>query len=77
VSPESLLAMCCNSRSRPYHSIPNTLAGFSATIRNPVDLTELQEHLLVVMQETMQPAQVSPWLRPLSAGKDANRGRRV
>jgi hypothetical protein len=77
VSLESLRAIRCNSRSRPYHSIPNTLDGFSATIRNQVILTELQEYLLAVTQETMQPAQVSLWLRPLRAGKDANRDRRA
>ncbi len=62
---------------RRKYDAAKTLAGFSATLRSQVDLTELQEHLLAVTQETMQPAQVSLWLRPLSAGKDANRDRRV
>jgi hypothetical protein len=37
---------------------------FSATLRNEVDLNQLREQLLNVVQETMQPAHVSLWLRP-------------
>jgi hypothetical protein len=36
---------------------------FSATLRNEVDLSQLSEHLITVVQETMQPAHVSLWLR--------------
>lgn len=41
-----------------------TVAAFSATLRNEVDLRQLREHLLNVVQETMQPTHVSLWLRP-------------
>ncbi len=41
----------------------HTLATFSATLRDEVDLTQLQTRLFSVIQETMQPSQVSLWLR--------------
>jgi hypothetical protein len=37
--------------------------AFSATLRSEVDLGQLREQLLNVVQETMQPAHVSLWLR--------------
>jgi hypothetical protein len=37
--------------------------AFSATLRNEVDLNRLREHLLTVVQDTMQPSHVSLWLR--------------
>jgi hypothetical protein len=40
------------------------VAAFSATLRNEVDLDQLREQLVTVVQETMQPAHISLWLRP-------------
>jgi hypothetical protein len=47
---------------RKYDAV-RTLEAFSADLRNEVDLNTLTEHLVAVVQETMQPTHISLWLR--------------
>jgi MFS family permease len=42
------------------------LEAFSASLRHEVDLNQLNEQLVAIVQETMQPAHVSLWLRASS-----------
>lgn len=43
-----------------------TVAAFSASLRQELDLAQLQEHLITVTRETLQPTHASLWLRPLA-----------
>jgi hypothetical protein len=49
---------------RSKYDAARTLAAFSETLRNEVDLNQLSGHLISIVQETMQPTHVSLWLKP-------------
>jgi hypothetical protein len=54
---------------RRKHDAAKTLAAFGVTVRDEVELEKLTMELINVVNETMQPASVSLWLRPASRGK--------
>lgn len=59
---------------RRKYNAAKTLDNFSATLRQETDLADLSNHLLAVVEETMQPANITLWLRPaprLNGGSDA------
>jgi len=48
---------------RSKYNAAQVVTRFSATLHNEVDLNQLCEQLLAVVQETMQPAHISLWVR--------------
>jgi len=59
--------------NRRGYDAANTIAAFSARLRQQVDLDTLTAELLAVVEQTMQPTRASLWLRP-SGGASPNRG---
>ena len=60
---------------RRKYDASKVVEAFSATLRNEVDLNLLSEHLITVVQDTMQPAHVSLWLR--KSGHERKAGNKV
>ena len=58
---------------RSKYDAARTLAAFSATLRDEVNLGELRLALLKVVQETMQPSHVSLWLKTPDGDKHNKR----
>ena len=54
---------------RSKYDAARTLAAFGATLRDETNLGQLQDHLIKVVDETMQPSSVALWLVSRPAGR--------
>lgn len=59
---------------RKKYDAAQVLSAFAAKLRNETDLDRLNEELLTVVRETMQPEHVSLWLKPGSGGQQPGIG---
>jgi hypothetical protein len=63
VSTLAIAALFQPFRRRIQYDAARTIAAFSAMLRGETDLNTLSEQLVAVVQETMQPAHTSLWLK--------------
>jgi len=56
--------------NRGRYDAANTIAAFSARLRQQIDLDTLTAELLAVVDQTMQPTLASLWLAPGARGKE-------
>ena len=61
--------------NRRRHDAAKTIAAFSTRLRDQIDLDTLSTELLAVVDQTMEPTQVSVWLRPSAPGPSGTSGR--
>jgi hypothetical protein len=56
--------------NRRRYDAAQTIAAFSARLRQQIDLDTLTAELLTVIEATMQPTRASIWLAPAARGKE-------
>jgi hypothetical protein len=54
--------------NRRKYNTAKTIQAYSTRLRDQVDLDTLSTELLAVVDQTMEPTQISLWLRPSAPG---------